>query len=72
MSSSLIGNLPPPYPNAAQALSKVATNVELRAQIKESSDKDQVKPSDESNAGSSSDNPSGQNTSGKSSVDVKV
>lgn len=71
MSSSLIGNLPPPYPNAAQALSKVATNAELRAQIKESSEKNEVKPSSESNAEGSGSS-TGQDTTGQSGVDVKV
>lgn len=37
--SSNIGSLPPPFPNAAISLSKVASNAQLRAEIERSSEK---------------------------------
>lgn len=36
--SSNIGSLPPPFPNAAISLSKVASNAQLRAEIERSSE----------------------------------
>lgn len=36
--SSNIGSLPPPFPNAAISLSKVASNAQLREAIEKSSD----------------------------------
>lgn len=36
--SSNIGSLPPPFPNAAISLSKIASNSQLRAEIERSSE----------------------------------
>lgn len=73
--SNLIGNLPPPYPNAAQALSKVSQDAELRAQMKKTAEEQQVRtsPSDSgAQSGSASQGDTGSSTGGKSGVDVSA
>lgn len=42
---SSIGNLPPPFPNAAQSLSKVAGDAQLRARIEQSAENAPIKTS---------------------------
>ena len=80
MSNNLIGSLPPPYPNAAQALQKVSSNAELLAQIKENKSVSEAQSKSNSSvdpAGNSAENgksggfqnPQSNSTSG---VDLKV
>lgn len=43
--SSNIGSLPPPFPNAAISLSKIASNAQLRDQIERSSENKPIQTS---------------------------
>lgn len=76
---SSIGNLPPPFPNAAQSLSKVAGDAQLRARIERSAEQAPIKtsfPSEESKPGveiNGGDQAGGGNGSAaKSAVDLTV
>jgi hypothetical protein len=67
--SSNIGSLPPPFPNAAISLSKVAGDAQLREAIEQSSESKPIQTGISSedivkSAGSSSDANAESNTSG--------
>lgn len=67
--SSNIGSLPPPFPNAAISLSKVASNAQLREAIEQSSENKPIQTGVSSedivkSVGSSADTNAESNTSG--------
>lgn len=74
--SSNIAQLPPPWPNAALALSKLAGNVQLQERIDRSSENAPIKTSFPDPVQSAETNAdtlaSGQADSGKKGVDVSV
>ena len=77
---SSINNLPPPFPNAAQSLSKVASDAQLKARIERASESAPIKTEFQSaqseltenstaDSGTSSNN---QGNTGKGTLDVTV
>ncbi len=77
---SSINNLPPPFPNAAQSLSKVASDAQLKARIERASETAPIKTEFQSAQSELTDNSSAdsgassndQGNAGKSSLDVTV
>ena len=80
--SSGISKLPPPFPNAAQALTRVATDAQLRARVEQASENAPIRAEAEiaksalksASLGSLSDNVSSETGTSENSgkVDINV